>query len=87
MNIAIVGPGAIGILFSATLIKAGQNVWLLDHNKQRAEAISKNGITLESRDRPITMRLKLRMSRKIYFLWIYLLFVLSLMIQKKLSAL
>jgi 2-dehydropantoate 2-reductase len=59
MNIAIVGPGAIGILFSATLIKAGQNVWLLDHNKQRAEAISKNGITLESRDKAYNYEVKI----------------------------
>lgn len=51
MNIAIVGPGAIGILFGTMLIRSGQKVWFLDHNKQRIEFISKNGISLESKDK------------------------------------
>ncbi|MFH1621566.1 MAG: 2-dehydropantoate 2-reductase [Candidatus Omnitrophota bacterium] len=50
MNIAIVGPGAVGILFGTMLIKSGQRVWFLDHNKQRVEFIEKNGISLESKD-------------------------------------
>ena len=51
MNIAIVGPGAIGILFGTLLIKSGEKVKFLDHNKQRVESISKNGISLESKDK------------------------------------
>jgi len=51
MNIAVVGPGAIGILFSTMLIKSGEKVSILDYNKQRAENILKGGISLESRDK------------------------------------
>lgn len=51
MNITIVGPGAIGILFGTMLLKSGRKVRFLDHNKQRVDLISKNGITLESKDK------------------------------------
>jgi len=51
MNIVIVGPGAIGILLGTMLIKSGQKVKFLDHNRQRIELILKNGITLESKGR------------------------------------
>ncbi|MFC1645886.1 ketopantoate reductase family protein [Candidatus Omnitrophota bacterium] len=51
MNIAIVGPGAIGILFGTMLIKSGKRVQFLDHNKERVEFILKNGILLESKDK------------------------------------
>lgn len=51
MNIAIVGPGAVGILFGTLLIRSGEKVRFLDHNKQRVEAVLKNGISLESKDK------------------------------------
>ncbi|MDD5292132.1 MAG: 2-dehydropantoate 2-reductase [Candidatus Omnitrophica bacterium] len=51
MNIAVVGPGAIGILFATMLIKSGEKVSILDYNKQRAEKISKDGISLESKEK------------------------------------
>jgi 2-dehydropantoate 2-reductase len=47
MEIVIVGPGAMGCLFAAFLAKAGQNLWLLDKNKQRAKEISGQGILVE----------------------------------------
>ncbi|MDD4953875.1 MAG: 2-dehydropantoate 2-reductase [Candidatus Omnitrophica bacterium] len=54
MKIVIVGPGAMGCLFAAILTKyiscARQNkdeVWLLDHKKERALSISQNEIILE----------------------------------------
>ncbi|NQU18829.1 2-dehydropantoate 2-reductase [bacterium] len=59
MNIAIVGPGAIGILFATMLIKSGQNVRLLDYNKKRVEIISKNGISLESKNKVYTNKIKI----------------------------
>lgn len=59
MNIAIVGPGAIGILFGIMLIRSGQNVLFLDHNKQRVEFITKNGISLESKDNTYTNQVKI----------------------------
>jgi len=49
MNIAIVGPGAIGVLFGTMLIKSGQDVSFLDYNKQRIEYIQKKGLTLDSK--------------------------------------
>lgn len=51
MNIAIVGPGAIGILFGTMLLRSGQDVFFLGRNKQRIELIRKNGITLKSKDK------------------------------------
>lgn len=51
MNIVIVGPGAIGILFGTMLIRSGERVQFLDHDRQRVEFISKNGISLESKDK------------------------------------
>lgn len=59
MNIAIVGPGAIGILFGTMLIKSGNKVRFLDHNKSRVELISKNGICLESKDRTYSNKVEI----------------------------
>lgn len=59
MNIVIVGPGAIGILFGTMLIRSGQNVWFLDHNKQRIDFIKKNGISLETKDKVYTNSVKI----------------------------
>jgi len=47
MKIVIVGPGAMGCLFAAFLAKSGEEVYLFDRRKERADAISKNGITVE----------------------------------------
>jgi 2-dehydropantoate 2-reductase len=44
MKILIIGPGAMGLLFSSFLKKAGQEVFLLDKREERAKVISKNGI-------------------------------------------
>jgi 2-dehydropantoate 2-reductase len=44
MRIAIVGPGALGLLFYS-LLRSGKNeVWLIDKDRKRAEFISKQGI-------------------------------------------
>ena len=47
MKIVVVGPGAMGCLFAAFLAKSDQEVYLFDRKKERADAISKNGITVE----------------------------------------
>ncbi len=47
MKILIVGPGAMGCLFSARLFKAGYDVTLLDYNRKRAEKISRLGIDVQ----------------------------------------
>jgi 2-dehydropantoate 2-reductase len=46
MRFLVVGPGAMGCLFAARLRIAGNEVMLLDHDQQRAERISHQGITV-----------------------------------------
>ena len=47
MKIAIIGPGAIGLLCAAFLVKSKEEIWLLDKDSARAETIRQRGITLE----------------------------------------
>jgi len=50
MKIVIVGPGAIGCLFTAFLSRSRSkehDIWLLDHNAARAARLSKQGIDVE----------------------------------------
>jgi 2-dehydropantoate 2-reductase len=47
MKILIVGPGAMGCLFSARLANAGYNVTLLDIDLKSAEEINRQGIIVE----------------------------------------
>ena len=47
MRIVVVGPGAIGCLFAAFLSKVNQDTWLLDKDRQRAQTINEQGISLE----------------------------------------
>lgn len=47
MKIAIVGPGAMGCLFAAFLARAKQEVFLIDHNPERAKKLGQNGIEVE----------------------------------------
>lgn len=47
-KIVIVGPGALGTLLAASLRRnTSHEVWLLDHNRERAAAIAGQGLTLE----------------------------------------
>ncbi|MDH5173673.1 MAG: 2-dehydropantoate 2-reductase [Elusimicrobiota bacterium] len=48
MKIAIMGAGAMGGLFGGMLIRAGQDVWLIDKHKQRAEKINREGLIIEA---------------------------------------
>ncbi|MGM0426481.1 MAG: ketopantoate reductase family protein [Thermodesulfobacteriota bacterium] len=47
MHFLVVGPGAMGTLFSVLLNKAGHPVTLLDHKAERAELLRKKGIRVE----------------------------------------
>jgi 2-dehydropantoate 2-reductase len=47
MHFLIVGPGAMGCLFAAGLKRAGYDVTLWDHKKERAEQINRQGIVVE----------------------------------------
>lgn len=53
MKVAVVGPGAMGCLFSARLADSGAKVYLVDHRPDRAERLEKNGVTIESTERTI----------------------------------
>jgi len=48
MKIGIVGAGAMGGLFAGMLTRAGQDVWLIDNHKQRAEKINREGLIIEA---------------------------------------
>lgn len=50
MKICVVGPGALGCLFAALLVRAGHQVWLVDHRPERALRIESQGIVLYDRD-------------------------------------
>ncbi|MGE4357651.1 MAG: ketopantoate reductase family protein [Candidatus Omnitrophota bacterium] len=47
MKIMIVGPGAMGCLFGAFFLRAGEEVFFLDKNKKRAEELVRRGIKVE----------------------------------------
>ena len=47
MKIGIVGAGAMGGLFGGMLTRAGQDVWLIDNRKERAEKINREGLIIE----------------------------------------
>jgi 2-dehydropantoate 2-reductase len=47
MKITIIGPGALGSLLAANLVRAKNEVWLLDNNGERAKKLSSDGIKLE----------------------------------------
>ncbi len=52
MNIVVIGPGALGSLFSARLAISGQSVTLLDHNARRAHTLG-NRLLLSTADQEI----------------------------------
>jgi len=47
MKFLIVGPGAMGLLFSSRLKMIGEDVFLLDYKKERADYLNRNGIKVE----------------------------------------
>ncbi len=46
-RIVVVGPGAMGSLLAACLMRARANVWLLDHNPTRAQGLARTGIRID----------------------------------------
>jgi 2-dehydropantoate 2-reductase len=47
MKITIVGPGALGCLVGASLVKAGEDIWFLDDRPDRAKKLNSSGIKVE----------------------------------------
>jgi 2-dehydropantoate 2-reductase len=50
LNIGIIGPGSIGLLFSGFLLQNDVEITLIDHRKERAEELNKSGIIWEGLD-------------------------------------
>lgn len=51
-RVAIVGPGALGCLLATTLCRiSGEEIWVLDHDSQRAALLQHSGLTLERGER------------------------------------
>lgn len=47
MKITIVGPGAVGSLFGAFLLRSKEDIHFLDHNQERTQRLKKDGIKIE----------------------------------------
>ena len=47
MKIAVVGPGAIGLLLTGLLSRSKEDIWVLDKDGERAARLKKNGIRIE----------------------------------------
>jgi 2-dehydropantoate 2-reductase len=63
MRITIIGPGALGLLLAALLGRAGHDVWLLDHDYERAAYLAARGIWLE--ETSTTTRVEVRATNKV----------------------
>ena len=48
MKVAVVGPGAMGILFASRLQRAGINTTMVDYRNDRVKRLSKTGLTVEA---------------------------------------
>ncbi|MFH1020432.1 MAG: 2-dehydropantoate 2-reductase [Pseudomonadota bacterium] len=46
-RVAVVGPGALGCLLATALCRIRQEVWVLDHDSQRADLLQHSGLTVE----------------------------------------
>lgn len=46
-RVAVVGPGALGCLLATALCRTGGEIWVLDHDSQRAALLQHSGLTLE----------------------------------------
>ncbi len=59
MKIVIVGPGSIGCLFACFFAGTKHDVWLLDKDPARADAIAKNGIRIEDSNGSRTIKVNI----------------------------
>ncbi len=64
MKIGIVGAGALGGLFSGLLTESGEDVWLLDKHRERAELIRRKGLKIEKGKRSRRVRINATTSGK-----------------------
>jgi len=64
MKIGIVGAGALGGLFGALLTESGEDVWLLDKYRERADFIRRKGLIIEKGRRSRRVRINAATSGK-----------------------
>lgn len=58
MKVLVVGPGAMGTLFSGMLALSGHEVWLLGRRPEVVEIIAREGVTLVHSRRKTTVQVK-----------------------------
>jgi 2-dehydropantoate 2-reductase len=60
MKVVIIGPGALGTLLAVSLATKSNktDLWLLDHDPERAELLSRQGLVLEKEDRKLSCPIK-----------------------------
>lgn len=59
MNIAVIGSGALGGFFGATLADIGQEVTLVDIDPEKVKAIEESGLTITTKDGEKTISLRI----------------------------
>ena len=57
MRVAMIGAGAMGVIFGARFAAAGAAVWLYDHNRVQIDAIRRSGLRVESAVWPLHLAL------------------------------
>lgn len=60
MRFLVVGPGAMGLLFSGRLKRAGFDVTLLDYKEQRAKVLNKKGISVKGISGDLSVRIPVK---------------------------
>lgn len=58
MKVAILGSGAIGSFVGSGLLKGGADVWFVDKYKDHVDAINKNGLIVETKDKKEVLKAK-----------------------------
>ena len=65
MKIVIVGPGAMGLLLTGLLHKAGAKVSIVDYNHDRASELNRDGIHWEGMDGDISINIPVKMDFRV----------------------
>ncbi len=55
-SFALIGPGALGILFAVKLFRAGHNIFLLDYKDERAAHLNSSGLRVLEKDGQLSAR-------------------------------
>ncbi|MEN8134811.1 MAG: 2-dehydropantoate 2-reductase [Thermodesulfobacteriota bacterium] len=64
MKIAVIGPGAMGCLLAASLCEANE-VWLLDHDSDRANLLNRRGLVVEENGRSRSCRVNVTVNSRL----------------------